>query len=135
MGRFPGKTSFLRSCTCEERNLQRMSRPSIRRSPMAGDNSNLQQLVAEVAAAYFSNSHVSPSEIPNVVAQIAHSLAGVGSAGVQVAAAAVAEPVTQQAPPAQVRKSITPDALISFEDSKPYKTLKRHLAVRGLSPA
>jgi predicted transcriptional regulator len=29
--------------------------------------------------------------------------------------------------PAQIRKSITPDALISFEDGKPYKTLRRHL--------
>src|SRR6202007_2140384 len=36
--------------------------------------------------------------------------------------------------PSQIRKSITPDAIFSFEDSKPYKTLRRHLAVRGLTP-
>lgn len=35
----------------------------------------LQDLVAEVAAAYFSNSHVSPGEIPKVIYQIAASLA------------------------------------------------------------
>ena len=29
---------------------------------------------------------------------------------------------------------MTPDALISFEDNKPYKTLRRHLATHGLSP-
>lgn len=34
-----------------------------------------------------------------------------------------------------VRKSIMPDALVSFEDGKLYKTLKRHLAGRGLTPA
>lgn len=34
---------------------------------------------------------------------------------------------------AQVRKSITPDALISFIDNKPYKTLKRHLRVHGMT--
>ncbi|MCP1557927.1 UNVERIFIED_ORG: putative transcriptional regulator [Methylobacterium sp. SuP10 SLI 274] len=34
----------------------------------------------------------------------------------------------------QVRKSITPDALISFIDGKPYKTLKRHLSAHGLDP-
>jgi predicted transcriptional regulator len=34
----------------------------------------------------------------------------------------------------QVKKSITPDSLISFEDGKPYKTLRRHLATRGLTP-
>ncbi len=35
---------------------------------------------------------------------------------------------------AAIRKSITDNALISFEDGKPYKMLKRHLAKRGLSP-
>ena len=34
---------------------------------------------------------------------------------------------------AQVRKSITPDALISFIDGKPYKMLKRHLTTHGLT--
>ena len=34
-----------------------------------------------------------------------------------------------------VNKSITPDALISFVDNKPYKTLKRHLGRRGLDMA
>src|SRR5439155_1403173 len=35
----------------------------------------------------------------------------------------------------QIRKSITPDALISFIDSKPYKTLKRHLTTHGMTVA
>ena len=39
-----------------------------------------------------------------------------------------------KATPAQIKKSITPDHLISFEDGKPYKTLRRHLTLRGLSP-
>ena len=34
---------------------------------------------------------------------------------------------------AQIRKSITPDALISFVDGKPYKTLKRHLSKSGMT--
>jgi predicted transcriptional regulator len=35
--------------------------------------------------------------------------------------------------PAQIRKSITPEALISFIDGKPYKTLKRHLTGNGMT--
>ncbi|MFB0488667.1 putative transcriptional regulator [Methylobacterium sp. OAE515] len=35
---------------------------------------------------------------------------------------------------AQIKRSITYDALVSFEDGKPYKTLRRHLTLRGLSP-
>ncbi|MBM0669048.1 MucR family transcriptional regulator, partial [Klebsiella pneumoniae] len=36
---------------------------------------------------------------------------------------------------AQVRKSVTPDRLFSFLDGKPYKSLKRHLTTRGITPA
>ena len=101
------------------------------------ETDRLQELVAEVAAAYFSNSHVSPTEIPMVVQQIASSLAAVTSAPEAAPAAEPAE--TPETPPkrmhpAQVKKSITPDGLISFEDGMPYKTLRRHLATRGLTP-
>ena len=35
---------------------------------------------------------------------------------------------------AQIRKSVTHDHIVSFEDGKPYKTLRRHLTLRGLTP-
>lgn len=35
---------------------------------------------------------------------------------------------------AEIRKSIGADALISFEDGKPYQSLKRHLTTRGMTP-
>lgn len=102
---------------------------------MIESGDRLRELVAEVAAAYFSNSPVSSAEIPMVIEQIANSLAGVGVATAAIAEAETEE-VASQTPKltaAQIRKSITPDALISFEDGKPYKTLKRHLSTRGLS--
>jgi predicted transcriptional regulator len=34
----------------------------------------------------------------------------------------------------QIRRSITPNALISFENGKRYKSLKRHLTWQGLTP-
>ncbi len=33
-----------------------------------------------------------------------------------------------------IRKSVTPDHIISFLDGRPYKTLKRHLTTRGYTP-
>ncbi|GAA2885433.1 putative transcriptional regulator [Aminobacter niigataensis] len=33
-----------------------------------------------------------------------------------------------------IKKTITPEYLISLEDGKQYRTLKRHLAVAGLTP-
>ncbi|WP_246691714.1 MucR family transcriptional regulator [Methylobacterium sp. WL12] len=65
---------------------------------------------------------------------------GVGNYSVHAALAglgneAAAEPAGPEKPTtAQIRKSVTPDALISFEDGKSYKTLKRHLTLRGLTP-
>lgn len=100
---------------------------------MAEENERLRELVAEVAAAYFSNSHISPSDIPSVVNQIATSLQSVGSAAADTGAAEET-PAVEKLTSAQIRKSITPDGLISFEDNKPYKTLRRHLATRGMSP-
>jgi predicted transcriptional regulator len=95
------------------------------------DDIDLRRIVADVAAAYFGNSHVTPSDIPMVINQIAVSLSAVGASTPEAAPKIESEP---KLTPAQIRKSITDDALISFEDSKPYKTLRRHLAVRGLSP-
>ncbi len=92
---------------------------------------HMRELVAEVAAAYFANSHVPPAEIPTVIQQIAASLGAVGEA-VQQAPEEVAGPAKLSS--AQIRKSVTPAALLSFEDNKPYKTLRRHLATRGLTP-
>jgi predicted transcriptional regulator len=103
--------------------------------PHAEDSSqSLRNLVAEVAAAYFANSHVGPTEIPSVISQIATSLASVGQLGEAAGAKADGENVRPLLTRAQIRKSITPDALISFEDHKPYKTLRRHLATHGLTP-
>jgi len=96
------------------------------------EQDTLRELVAEVAAAYFSNSHVNPSEIPNVVQQIASSLGGIGA---QQASSEPEEKSQPKLTAAQIRKSITPDGLISFEDGRTYKTLKRHLSGRGMSPA
>jgi len=99
------------------------------------DENEMRKIVADVAAAYFSNSHVTPSEIPTVINQIATSLMAIGApAAVPVAEPAAEDDAQPKATPSQIRKSITRDAMISFEDSKPYKTLRRHLAVRGLTP-
>jgi len=102
---------------------------------VAEETDKLRELVAEVAAAYFSNSHVSVSEIPNVVIQIASSLSAVGGSASEAESIETPAPVPAKLTTAQIRKSITDDGLISFEDGRRYKTLKRHLAVRGMTPA
>ena len=82
---------------------------------------------SDIVSAYVSNNSVPISELPAM-------LAGVHAALAKLAAPAVAVAETADKPtPAQIRKSVTPDALVSFIDGKPYKTLKRHLSRNGLT--
>lgn len=102
---------------------------------MAEEKNDLRDLVASVAAAYFENSHVNSSEIATVISQIAISLSAVaetGDAGLEAKDQTLSAPVATRA---QIRRSITAEGLISFEDGRSYKTLKRHLTGKGLTPA
>ncbi len=49
-------------------------------------------------------------------------------------AAPVEAPTARPTPPVSIKKSITDDYLVSLEDGQRYKSLKRHLSKRGLTP-
>lgn len=92
------------------------------------ESSVLRAMTTDIVAAYVSKNHLSPTDVPGLVATVHGALAGLTQA----------QPVAEEQPlltPAEIRKSITPDALVSFLDGKPYKTLKRHLTMHGLNPA
>ena len=83
---------------------------------------------SDIVSAYVSNNSVPISELPAL-------LAGVHAALAKLSAPAATVTETADKPtPAQIRKSVTPDAIISFIDGKAYKTLKRHLGTHGLDP-
>ncbi|WP_456685321.1 MucR family transcriptional regulator [Bradyrhizobium sp. P5_C11_2] len=85
------------------------------------------ELTTSLVAAYVANNHVQPSEIGTLIASTHAALTGLGQGSPASA------PPTAKLTPAQIQKSITPDALISFIDGKPYKTLKRHLTGAGMT--
>ena len=87
-------------------------------------DNTIRELTAEIVSAYVSNNAVSRADLAGVVEGIATALARLGKSPEP-------EPLT---PPVSIRKSVTPDFLISLEDGKRYKSLKRHLGVRGLTP-
>lgn len=93
----------------------------------ASEQTDFIELTTEIVAAYVSNNSVRSADLPDLLAEVHRALAGLKGA------AAPAEPRVEKATPAQIRKSITPDALISFLDGKPYKTLKRHITGAGLT--
>ncbi|GEL43988.1 transcriptional regulator [Methylorubrum extorquens] len=89
---------------------------------------DLLTMTADIVAAFVSNNSIRASELPNLLVQVHGAFASLSKAPMVEAGSAVEKPT-----PAQIRKSITPDLLISFVDGKPYRTLKRHLSVHGLT--
>nr|WP_313631897.1 MucR family transcriptional regulator [Brevundimonas naejangsanensis] len=98
---------------------------------MADIDTNLIDQTKEIAVAYFSNNKVEPEQVGMVLSAIHASLTESlnGPEEVEI------EPVQDnRKSPAEVRRSITDAAIISFLDGKGYKTLKRHLSLRGYTP-
>jgi predicted transcriptional regulator len=52
-----------------------------------------------------------------------------------LSAPAPAPEAAKPVPAVPIKKSVTPDYLISLEDGRRYKSLKRHLSGHGLTPA
>jgi predicted transcriptional regulator len=91
-------------------------------------DTNLIALTSAIVSSYVEANHVQAGQVPELIRAVHQALLATGEP-------VAAEPETQKATAAQIRKSITPDGLYSFEDGRPYKTLKRHLTLRGLTPA
>ena len=85
------------------------------------------KLAAEIVSAYVSNNNLTPADLPSVIAQVHTALQNLGRPVQQ-------KEVEKPVPAVPVKKSITPDFLISLEDGKRYRSLKRHLNSRGLTP-
>lgn len=90
---------------------------------------SLLDLTADVVAAYVANNRLAASEVPGLITAVHEALGNAGGAVLP------AEPERPSLTAAQIRKSIRPEGLVSFEDGRTYKSLKRHLTTRGLSVA
>jgi predicted transcriptional regulator len=85
-------------------------------------------MTADIVSAYVGANTLAPSDLPGFIRQVHSALAELARGE---AAAPPAEPLR---PAVSIRRSITPDHLISLEDGRAYKLLKRHLATLGLTP-
>jgi predicted transcriptional regulator len=83
------------------------------------------ELAAKILSAYVTRNSVPAEVLPTLLS------------GIHGAILALNRPTgnhVRRPTEAQIRASIRPDALVSFEDGKPYKALRRHLTIRGLTP-
>jgi predicted transcriptional regulator len=87
----------------------------------------LHTLTGNIVSAFVSNNPIQSTQVADLIVSVYGALAGLGTP--------VAPEVVKLEPPVSIKKSITPDFLISMEDGKQYKTLRRHLTLRNLTPA
>jgi predicted transcriptional regulator len=91
------------------------------------ENSEAVELTADIVSAYVSNNSVTATDLPKLIQQV-HEALTQAATGAKVE---VAPPLTPAVP---IKKSVTADYLISLEDGRKYKSLKRHLNTRGMTP-
>ena len=95
-------------------------------SPVVPSSQELAELTSEIVSAFVTNNKLSATELPEVIAAVHAALRGLDEKKAP-------EPEKLN-PIVPIKKSITPDYLISLEDGRRYKSLKRHLSGRGLTP-
>jgi predicted transcriptional regulator len=94
----------------------------------ASTGPDIVELTADVIAAYVSKNAISASDLPGLIASVHTAMTG-------LSAPAPAPEAEKPVPAVPIKKSVTPDYIISLEDGRQYKSLKRHLTGRGLTPA
>jgi predicted transcriptional regulator len=93
------------------------------------------ELATELAVAWLSNpnTRASAEEVPAFLERMHGALKSLGAPTAQAEDEA---PAQQYTPAVTPRRSLaSKDHIVSMIDGKPYKTLKRHLAGHGLTPA
>jgi predicted transcriptional regulator len=84
-------------------------------------------LTAKVVSAYVSKNALPTAALAGVIAQIHQSLS--------ILTAGPTEQARELVPAVPIKKSITPDYIISLEDGRKFKSMKRYLGLLGMSPA
>lgn len=96
-------------------------------NPETDSSEMLITLTSDIVAAHVSNNNVSVEDVPSLITNVYHALAGLGGAN------PVAEP--QPEPAVSIRSSVKKDHLVCLEDGKKMKMLKRHLMTEhGMTP-
>jgi predicted transcriptional regulator len=93
-------------------------------------NATLTELSANIVSSYLAQNALPPEEIADLIHSTYAALVAVASGASDAAA-----PPAKLIPAVPIKKSITPEYLISLEDGRKYKSLRRHLRTAyNLSP-
>jgi predicted transcriptional regulator len=80
----------------------------------------LVQLAAEIVSAYVMHNKIAPEQLSQLIGNVHSAL-------VRAPAASAEKEGMPLVPAVPIKKSVTPDYIISLEDGQKFKSLKRHL--------
>ena len=86
------------------------------------------ELTTQIVASYVGRNQIAVGDLPALIKSV---YAAMGAGGEPEAEIKSVVALSR----AEIRKSVRPDGIRSFEDGKVYKSLKRHLSTKGLTPA
>jgi len=86
-------------------------------------------LTTEIVIGYVGNNSVPADALPGLIRSVYHAIVDIGR---PEPAKAPAEPLK---PAVSIKASVTPDYLVCLDDGLRFKSLKRHLAKLGMTPA
>ncbi len=94
------------------------------------DTNAVAEMATTIVSAYVANNSIPMAELPTLIHSIHQTLGRLSDT------TAVPETRTEELKPAvAVKKSVTEDYIISLEDGRKFKSLKRHLAAEyGMTP-
>jgi predicted transcriptional regulator len=85
-------------------------------------------LTAEIVGAYVSKNSLPSAALTDLIGRVHRSLTDLTN-GQKIATPA------QLVPAVPIKKSVTPDYIISLEDGRKFKSMKRYLGLRNMTPA
>jgi predicted transcriptional regulator len=89
-------------------------------------NTDLMGLTADIVAAFVQNNAVPVAGLPDLISSVNSALSKLDQP-------AAIEPAAQT-PAVNPKKSVFPDYIVSLEDGRKFKSMKRHLGLLGMTP-
>lgn len=85
-------------------------------------------MTVDLVSSFVSHNSVRAAELPEMIAAVHQSLTAVS------APKPIEEPAPELKPAVPIKKSVTDDFIISLEDGRKFKSMKRYLSGLGMTP-
>ena len=85
------------------------------------------ELTTDIVSAYVANNAVQASTLPELIASVHSAVVGLTSAS--------GDTLRMPIPAVDPKRSVFPDYLVCLDDGKHFRSMKRHLAKLGMTPA